>query len=594
MKAISSSLFALALAAASLSLHAQQPATPPAWQPHADAVERADVPHGTVIDMPAWESTIFANTTRDWSIYVPAQYKKGDPAALMIFQDGKGYKDTNGRWRVPVVFDNLIARGDMPVTIAVFINPGTFKPEPGQPASDPKRRSNRSAEYDSLGDRFARFLLEEIIPEVEKTYTLSKDPNMHAICGASSGGICAFTVAWERPDAFRKVLSTIGSFTNIRGGNVYPSIIRKSEQKPLRVYLADTSGDVDNQFGSWPLANKLMASALQYMGYDVRFDWAEGFAHNSDHGGALFPDAVKWLWRKEQHQPVAFDTKGDLKGDMTILRQLIPGEGWQIVADKLGFADAPCPDKDGNFYFSDMKAPAVFKVSAVDGKRTEIAKEPVSGLKFGPDGLLYGCQGSKNRVISIDPASGAIKEVATNVKPNDLAVTADGFIYITETGAQKITRIQSKTGETATADAGITGPNGIALSPGGGTLAVSDYKGEHVWTFRVNADGSLDAKMPTMTLRLPIDPKGEFKHNEPPPYQTASKGDGMAVDKSGRYYVTSAVGVQIFDPTGRHCGVFHKPLEDKPLTSCTLAGEKHEFLYVTNGDTIFRRKLKVD
>jgi enterochelin esterase family protein len=230
----------------------------------------------------------------------------------------------------------------------------------------------------------------------------------------------------------------------------------------------------------------------------------------------------------------------------------------------------------------------------VDGKRTEIAKEPVSGLKFGPDGLLYGCQGSKNRVISIDPASGAIKEVATNVKPNDLAVTADGFIYITETGAQKITRIHSKTGETATADAGITGPNGIALSPDGGTLAVSDYKGEHVWTFRVNADGSLDAKMPTMTLRLPIDPKGEFKHNEPPPYQTASKGDGMAVDKSGRYYVTSAVGVQIFDPTGRHCGVFHKPLEDKPLTSCTLAGEKHEFLYVTNGDTIFRRKLKVD
>jgi len=583
------------LLASSLSatpLLAQQPA--PAWQPHPDAIERQDVPHGTVEDLPAWESKIFENTTREWSIYVPAQYKKESPAALMIFQDGKGYRDPKGRWRVPVVFDNLIARGDMPVTIAVFINPGNFKPEPGtQPAPNAKPRSNRSFEYDSLGDRYSRFLLEEIIPEVEKRYTLSKDPDQRAICGSSSGGICAFTAAWEHPESFRKVLSTIGSFTNIRGGNVYPSLIRKTEQKPLRVYLADTSGDVDNQFGSWPLANKLMSAALKHMGYDTRFDWAEGFSHSSEHGGALFPDALKWLWRKEKHQFTA-DTTGPLKGDMTLLRQLIPGENWQVVADNLGFADAPCPDAQGNFYFCDMKAPAVFKVSAADGKRTQISNESVSGLKLGPDGLLYACQGAKNRVISLDPQSGAVKEIAAGVKPNDLAVSSDGFIYITETGQQKITRIQIKSGEVTTVDTGIAGPNGIVLSSDGGTLAVSEYKGENVWTFRVNADASLDAKMPTMTLRLPIDPKGEFKSAEPPPYQSASKGDGMAVDKSGRYYVTSALGIQIFDPTGRHCGVLAKPNEAKPLTSCTLAGANHEYLYVTNGDTIFRRKLKVD
>ena len=577
---------------AATPLLAQQPA--PAWQPHPDAIERQDVPHGTVEDLPAWESKIFENTTREWSIYVPAQYKKESPAALMIFQDGKGYRDTKGRWRVPVVFDNLIARGEMPVTIAVFINPGNFKPEPGaQPAPNTKPRSNRSFEYDSLGDRYSRFLLEEILPEVEKRYTLTKDPEQRAICGSSSGGICSFTAAWEHPESFRKVLSTIGSFTNIRGGNVYPSLIRKTEQKPLRVYLADTSGDVDNQFGSWPLANKLMSAALKHMGYDTRFDWAEGFSHSSEHGGALFPDALKWLWRKEKHQFTA-DTNGPLKGDMTILRQLIPGENWQVVAENLGFADAPCPDAQGNFYFCDMKAPAVYKVSATDGKRTEISNESVSGLKFGPDGLLYACQGAKSRVISIDPQSGAVKEIAAGVKPNDLAVSSDGFIYITETGQQKVTRIQIKSGEVTTADTGIAGPNGIALSSDGGTLAVSEYTGENVWTFRVNADASLDAKMPTMTLRLPIDPKGEFKSAEPPPYQSASKGDGMAVDKSGRYYVTSALGIQIFDPTGRHCGVLAKPNEAKPLTSCTLAGANHEYLYVTNGDTVFRRKLKVD
>ncbi|MCE9603499.1 MAG: SMP-30/gluconolactonase/LRE family protein [Planctomycetia bacterium] len=563
----------------------------PKWQPHPDAVVRDDVPHGTVESMPAWESKVFPGTTRDWAVYVPAQYKKEQPAALMIFQDGHNYRDEKGRWRVPVVFDNLIARGDMPPTIAVFINPG-HDASKGKP-KNPWSVSNRSFEYDGLGDRYARFLLEEIIPEVEKRYTLSKDPEMRAICGASSGGICSFTVAWERPDAFRKVLSTIGSFTNIRGGNVYPSLIRKTDPKPLRVYLADTSGDVDNAFGSWPWSNKLMASALQYMGYDTRFDWAEGYSHSSDHGGALFPDAVKWLWRKEKPQ-VVVDTKGDLKGDMTLLRLLAPGQAWELVAENLGFADAPLTDAQGNFYFSDMKAPAVYQVAAADGKRTELVKESVSGLEFGPDGLLYGCQGAKSRVISIDPKSGVVKEVATNVTPNDLAATADGFLYITETKQQRVTRINLKTGEATPVDTGIARPNGITLSNDGGTLAVSDSGSENVWTFRVNTDGALDAKMPTMTMRLPIDPQGEFKHNEPPPYQAASRGDGMAVDKSGRYYVTSAVGVQVFDPTGRECGVLPKPNEAMPLTSCVLAGPNHEYLYVTNGDKVFRRKLKVD
>jgi enterochelin esterase family protein len=245
------------------------------------------------------------------------------------------------------------------------------------------------------------------------------------------------------------------------------------------------------------------------------------------------------------------DTKGDLRGDMTLLRLLLPGESWETVAQNLGFADAPCADAQGNFYFSDMKAPAVYKIDASDGSRTQIADEAVSGLKFGPDGLLYGCQGAKSRVISLDGASGAIQEVATGVVPNDLAVTADGWIYITETRPQHVTRINIKSREVAVVDTGITRPNGIALSNDGGTLAVSDSGGESVWTFRVNADASLDAKMPSMTLRLPIDPQGEFKFNAPPPYLTASRGDGMAVDKSGRYYVTSAVGIQVFDPTGR-------------------------------------------
>jgi enterochelin esterase-like enzyme/sugar lactone lactonase YvrE len=564
--------------------------TKPAWEPHPDAVVQENVPKGTVEKMEPWESKIFPGTIRDWSIYVPAQYRPDQPAALMVFQDGEGMRNVTGRWRVPVVFDNLIARGDMPPTIAVFLNPGHDKSKPRQNG----KHSNRGFEYDSLGDRYVRFLLEEIIPEVKKKYTISDEPEMHAIGGSSSGAICAFTAAWERTDFFRKVYSSVGSFTNLRGGNVYPALVRKTEPKPIRVYMADTSGDVDNAFGSWPWSNQQMASALKYMGYDTRFDWAEGYAHNSDFGGGKFPEAMKWLWRKETHQPV-LDTRGDLGGDLTLLNLLIPGESWELVAGDLGFADALCADKEGNLYFCDMKAPAVYRISASDGAKTELCQESVSGLEFSPDGsVLYACQRAKNRVISINAKSGEIKTIAEGVKPNDLAVTRDGMILITETGAKQVTRIHPQTGEVTAVDTGISKPNGIALSNDGGTLAVSDYGGLHTWTFRVNEGGTLDAKMPTMPMRLAIDPKGEFRFNEPPPYVAASKGDGMAVDKVGRYYVTSDLGVQIFDPTGRPCGVLPKPDADQPLTTCILAGADHSTLYIANGKSVYRRNLTVE
>lgn len=563
--------------------------TKPKWEPHPLAIVNENVPQGKVESMPPWHSEIFGNTIRDWSIYVPAQYDASKPAALMVFQDGERMRDPKGRWRIPTVFDNLIASGDMPPTIAVFLNPGHDKSKPRKG----RKSSNRGFEYDSLGDRYSRFLLEEILPEVEKKYNLSNDPNMRAIGGSSSGAICAFTVAWERPDQFRKVYTNVGSFVNLRGGDLYSSLIRKTEPKPIRVYMSDTSGDNDNPFGHWPIANQRMESSLSYMGYDVRLDWAEGFGHNADFGSMQFPEAMKWLWRSETHTP-SIDTSDDLRGDLTLLNLLVPGKSWEVVAENLGFSDAPCSDADGNFYYCDMRAPAVVRVDAKDQSKSVIAKEAVSGLMFGPGNLLYACQGSKKRVISIDPKSGEVKTIAENVAPNDLAVSDEGYLFITETRAHQVTRIDIKAGEVTAVDVGITRPNGIALSNDGGTLLVSDHGGPSTWTFRVNKNGVLDAKMPTMPMRLPIDPKGDFNFNEPPQYIQASKGDGSAVDKIGRFYVTSELGVQIFDPTGRPCGVLPKPDSDQPLTSCVLAGPEHSHLYVTNGTTIYRRELTVE
>jgi enterochelin esterase family protein len=262
------------------------------YETHPDSREQPGVPKGAVKQMPPWESKIFAGTTRDWWVYVPAQYNAASPAAVMVFQDGSGYKDY-----VPTVFDNLIAKKDMPVTVGVFIQPGVFK-EGG--------RANRSFEYDTLSDQYARFLLEEILPEVEKTVKLRHDAGSRAIGGASSGGICAFTVAWERPTEFTRVMSWIGSFTNIAsgptvraGGHNYEAMVRKTPTKPIRVFLQDGANDLDNANGNWPLANQTLAKSLAYAGYDYRFEFGHGF-HSNRHGRAMLPDTLRWLWRGYQ------------------------------------------------------------------------------------------------------------------------------------------------------------------------------------------------------------------------------------------------------------------------------------------------------
>ena len=256
-----------------------------------DSEYQDGVPRGKV-ETHIFESQIFKGTRREYSVYVPAQYRPEQAACVMVFQDGHAYLKEDGDVRVPIVFDNLIHKGEMPLTIGIFVNPG----HRGDAFPENRwRANNRSYEYDSLGDQYARFLLEELLPAVSEKYSLSEKAVDRAICGASSGGICAFTVAWERPDAFSKVYSMIGSFTNIRGGHVYPSWIRKTAKKPVKVFLQGGRNDLDNDHGHWPLANEQMAAALNFMDWDHKFVYGDG-KHNLQHGGVLLPDALRWLW----------------------------------------------------------------------------------------------------------------------------------------------------------------------------------------------------------------------------------------------------------------------------------------------------------
>ena len=288
-------LFALTFVAITApAQEVKKPSPDDQYVPGPDSKPQEGVPKGKVTKYEWNDSKVYPGTVRSYWVYVPAQYDGQTAACVYVHQDGIQYN-------APTVFDNLIHKKQMPVTIGIFIQPGDVPLKEGEaprkrPDGSAAPRKNRSVEYDTLGDTYSKFLLTEILPEVAKQYKLTDNPDGRCIAGNSSGAICAFTVAWERPDAFRKVFSTIGSFTNIRGGNKYPDLIRQAEKKPIRVYLQDGANDLNNRAGSWPEANKAMAAALKEKGYDHQFVFGEG-THSAKHGTMLFPDAMRWMWR---------------------------------------------------------------------------------------------------------------------------------------------------------------------------------------------------------------------------------------------------------------------------------------------------------
>ncbi|HEX8295516.1 MAG TPA: alpha/beta hydrolase-fold protein [Chthoniobacteraceae bacterium] len=273
-----------------------------------DSLPQPGVPQGKVSEWTKLPSEAYPGTLHDYCVYVPAQYDAAKPTALMVFQDGQAWVSPSGDYRTTTVLDNLIYRREIPVMIAVFINPGRT---PEQPEASLRewgdRSSNRPQEYNALDDKYAKVIVDELLPVLSKQYNLSKNPDERGIGGASSGAIAAFTVAWHRPDQFRKVISTIGSFTNIRGGHTYPELIRSSEKKPIRIFLQDglndnrgirrqTENATYNPERDWHAQNRKMVAALTEKGYDVNYTWGIG-SHSNKQGGAILPEMLRWLWR---------------------------------------------------------------------------------------------------------------------------------------------------------------------------------------------------------------------------------------------------------------------------------------------------------
>ena len=278
-----------------------------------DSLVQEGVPQGKIAGPHTLPCEVFPGTQHTYWVYVPAQYDAKTPASLMIFNDGQAFLNEEGDIRAVNVLNNLIYRREIPVMLAVFINPGR---RPDQPEPTPRnwgdRDTNRPTEYNSLDDRYARVICDELLPALKKEYTLADDPARRGIGGASSGAIAAWTVAWERPEQFRKVLSFVGSFTNLRGGHVYPEKIRAAEKKPIRIFLQDgrndnraLRGDRYDETRDWFLQNVRLVAALEEKGYDVNYSWGIGL-HGSKQGGAMLPEMMRWLWRDH---PVSTDPR---------------------------------------------------------------------------------------------------------------------------------------------------------------------------------------------------------------------------------------------------------------------------------------------
>jgi sugar lactone lactonase YvrE/enterochelin esterase-like enzyme len=543
------------------------------YPPHPDSQVQAGVPKGELIKFEFAASKIFPGTTREVTVYVPRQYDATKPACVYVNQDGV-------QWNAPVVFDNLIARGELPVLIGIFVRPGVVKAANGQAALD---RFNRSYEYDGLGDGYARFLLDELLPAVEAKTTadgrairLSKSGADRAIGGSSSGAICAFTAGWERPDAFTRVFSAVGTYVGLRGGERYSTLLRKYEPKPIRVFLQGGSNDNNIYAGDWWMANQAMERSLIFSGYAVRHVWGEG-GHNGRHATSLFPDAIKWLW-SGWPAPVkpAAPTKNTVLASI-----LIPGEEWQLVSEGYRLAEGAAPNARGEVYFTDIPNSKAYRIG-LDGK-VSLARENTNranGQAFGPDGRLYVVEGGAQRVMAYG-ADGKGAVIADGFAGNDVVVARNGNVYVTNPPAgasnepSKVWLIRPD-GTKQVVDTGVRFANGVTLSPDQTLLYVADYRSHWIYSYVIQPDGTLANKQRYYWLHEPdgID---------------QSSADGMKVDREGRLYVATALGVQICDQPGRVNAII--PTPNGRITNLCFGGEKFDILYATCNDKVYQRKL---
>ncbi len=539
-----------------------------------DSFPHPAVPKGEISSFNFSSKKSFPGTSRTIRLYVPAQYKGDQPAALYLVLDGFFLEE-------PVVFDNLIARGEMPVTIAVVVEP-SMTPSALPPANP---RFNRSNEFDSVDDRLFRLIDEEVLPAVERRRTqadlpirLTRNPDLRAAAGGSSGGIGAFTLGWTHPESFRRIFSAIGTFVGMRGGDAYPVLVRKTEPKPLRIFLQDGSRDnLDHslgEVGNWWLANQAMESALQFAGYDVQHAWGEG-GHDGIQATRIFPDAMRWLWRGWQNPVKARPSNNIFFKDI-----LIDDEQWRKIETGAPVSSRLASAPDGSVWFD--RGNTAWRIDPRGSAPVAVGAASPGVSAFDPEGVHIRSDISKD-IIVIAPGNGKRQRIAAGIRATDMVVTHDGRLYAIDRRwpghADRLWLVTAE-GRKALLDDQIGQAAGLSLSADGLWLTIGEANGRWLHSYRVLTDGRLEQKERFYWLHLPDTP--------------ALGGTGQLVqDRQGRLYIATAIGIQIADRSGRVRAIL--PLGCGPVTGLAWGGSKADFLYASCADgSLYRRRLKIE
>ena len=541
-----------------------------------DSKVQTDVPHGEMIHLVLDGKKFYPGTHSNISVYVPAQYNPNTPACLCVALDGPIFEPKN-------VFDNLIAHEQMPITIGIFIEPAELT----KSGSKLALRYDRSYEFDSVNDTFDRFFAQEVLPAVELLHTanggrirISSDPNDHMIYGLSSGGICAFTAAWQHPELFRRVFSAIGTFVGLRGGDQYPVLIRKTEPKPIRVFLQDGARDTPNpSFGDWFANNQSMEKSLAFAGYDVNHYWGT-LGHEGSNGQMIFPDAMRWLWR-DYPKPIEPGTSGNGMQKSV----LVPGQSWTAVQSGVPSASHLSVSPNGDITFV-AGGRNILRIDAA-GTAKIIARCPadVSADSYGPDGSIYASLTDGDLFqISQD---GKMSRVTSGIHAAALTVTSDRMIWAAEPAQHddqpsKIWLVLPN-GKKRVVDSGLSQASGIVLTADHNLLFAAEGKSHWIYSYSVNDSGDpLQDKQPFYWLH---------SVETTDPTNQGSGASDMASDSQGNLYVATEMGVQICDRNGRAQAILSLPTG--AVSSLAFAGPKFDRLTIISGGVIYQRPMRI-
>jgi len=535
------------------------------WPASAGDLNRPPPPRGTTKEFTFTASTLFPGTVRTGTVFIPAQYDGRRPACVYVRQDGYNPREKG-------MLEALIAAGEMPVTVGVFVKPGELP----APMKDTLGRRNRCFEYDAVDDRYVRFLTEELLPFVARTFDLrlSSDGNDRCIAGGSSGGICAFNAAWQRPDAFSRVYANSGSFVAFRGGHEFPTLVRKFEPKPIRAYLTTGTHDMENCAGDWYLLDQEMDKALKFSGYDYVFHALEGghVAGWNEH----FEEAMRFLW-KGWPAPVQAGPGAPRVQDV-----IGTGDAWELVAEGCHDARGPACNSKGEVFFVDTGGEEIRRLG-VDGTLEVFVASAgqASGLAVGPRDELYAVSGATGRVMCYDNA-GVGRLHAEGIRGQYVLARPDGSLYVTVSGgaaAQGGRVWLVKDGQKAEVDSGLKRATGLAYRPDQWLLAVADGDSKWVFSYQINPDGTLGNKERFYCLHVSD-------------WEDDAGAESVCYAREGYLLVATRCGVQVCADDGPTQVIL--PLPDRRrVTGLCLGGPGLTTLYAFCGERIWKRGVKL-